>query len=96
MSVVDKLSHPSSKTSYLYQQDMADDPVFAVPEHPKITLLRCKLALLIGPKECPEYDNIKAQRPKALEEPWSPDMTGDIIHVGTYIVSCGWTQCAWH
>lgn len=72
---------------------MADEHILAVPEDPKITLLRCKLALLIGPDECPEYDTIKAQRPQALEEPWSDDMSGPIKHVGTHIEPSGWERC---
>lgn len=74
---------------------MADEHILAVPEDPKITLLRCKLALLIGPDECPEYDTIKAQRPQALEEPWSDDMSGPIKHVGTHIEPSGWERCHW-
>ncbi|KAF6230562.1 hypothetical protein HO173_011099 [Letharia columbiana] len=45
-------------------------------QDPKITLLRSKLALLMGREECPVYDSIKAQHPHALEEPWSEDMSG--------------------
>lgn len=52
-------------------------------QDPKVTLLRRKLALVVGRKECPVYDNVKAEHPNALEEPWSADMSGPYKYVGT-------------
>ena len=53
---------------------------------PKIALLRCKLALVMGREHCPAYDTIKAQHPYALEEPWLVDMSGPHKHVGKHNV----------
>lgn len=58
-------------------------------QDPKITLLRSKLALLMGREECPVYDSIKAQHPHALEEPWSEDMSGPHKRVGRWIAAIG-------
>lgn len=50
---------------------------------PKLELLRAKLALAIGPVEINlAYDEVKAARPNALDEPWSEDMSGPHHHVG--------------
>ncbi|KAF6233148.1 hypothetical protein HO173_008692 [Letharia columbiana] len=49
---------------------------------PKLELLRAKLALAIGPVEINlAYDEVKAARPDALDEPWSKDMSGPHHHV---------------
>lgn len=53
----------------------------AEDQDPKVTLLRRKLALVVGRKECPVYDNVKAEHPNALEEPWSADMSGPYKYV---------------
>lgn len=53
-------------------------------EHPTITLFRHKLALVMGREHCPVYDTIKTQHPHALEEPWSANMSGPYIYVGTH------------
>ena len=50
---------------------------------PKITLLRHKLALVIGEVDCPVYNTIEALHPNALEEPWSATMGGPYKFVGT-------------
>ena len=55
----------------------------AEDQDPKVTLLWCKLALIAGRDCCPIYDDIKAHRPNALEEPWSTDMSAPYKFVGT-------------
>lgn len=50
---------------------------------PQLKLLRAKLALAIGPVEINlAYNEVKAVRPNALDEPWSNDMSGPHKHVG--------------
>lgn len=50
---------------------------------PELELLRAKLSLAIGPIEMNlVYDEIKAARPNALDEPWSNDMSGPHKYVG--------------
>ena len=52
---------------------------------PQFSLLRAKLALAIGPIEVNlAYDEVKAERPGALDEPWSGDMSGGVRYVGMY------------
>ena len=65
------------------QMSTMEDPE---EQDPKITLLRQKLALLIGREDCPVYDTINAQNPRALEEPWSLDMSGPQKYVGKELV----------
>ena len=49
----------------------------------QLELLRAKLALAIGPLDVnPFYSEVKANRPNALDEPWSNDMSGPHKHVG--------------
>lgn len=52
---------------------------------PKVTLLRHKLALLMGQEHCPVYDTIKSQRPNALDEAWSSTMSEPYTLVGTQL-----------
>lgn len=55
---------------------------------PQLELLRAKLALAIGPIECNlAYDEIRATRPNALDEPWSDDMSGPHKYVGKLVAS---------
>ena len=56
---------------------------------PKITLLCHKLALVVGEKDCPVYNTIKAQHPNALEEPWSATMGGPYEFVGPKVIPSG-------
>ena len=57
--------------------------------NPKLILLQHKLALLVGPAECPMYNTISVIHPNALEEPWSSDMSGTEIYVGTQVLPNG-------
>lgn len=52
----------------------------------QLELLRAKLALAIGDLDVNLfYDDIKATRPNALDEPWSSDMSGPHKHIGTLL-----------
>lgn len=56
---------------------------------PQLELLRAKLALAIGDIECNlAYNEIRAARPNALDEPWSNDMSGPHKHIGKLLSSC--------
>ena len=52
---------------------------------PKIILLRSKLALVVGEDECPVYNTIIAEHPRALDEPWSATMKEPYKFVGKEI-----------
>ena len=56
---------------------------------PQLELLRAKLALAIGDIECNlAYYEIRANRPNALDEPWSNDMSEPYKHVGKPLSGC--------
>lgn len=56
---------------------------------PKVTLLRHKLALLIGEEHCPVYNTVKTQHPNALDEAWSSTMSEPYTLVGMYLIPHG-------
>ena len=68
-------------------------PAPAPVSTPQLNLLRAKLALAIGPLDVNlAYHEVKATRPYALNEPWSPDMSEPHKYIGKYFLSplpCG-------
>ena len=59
------------------------DSIMASATSPQLALLRAKLALAIGPVDLNlAYHEVKANRPDALNEPWSTDMSGPHKLVG--------------
>ena len=55
------------------------------PQDPKVILLRQKLAHVAGADHCAYYNTITAQRPDALQVPWSTEMSGTPKPVGTLV-----------
>lgn len=74
---------------HLHLQHQKDETSNMADLDPKITLLRHKLALVIGEEVCPVYNTIKAQHPNALQEPWSATMDGPYKFVGTKVIPSG-------
>lgn len=88
--ILNKPGAPVPRSPKLEPQGIKKEQMSTMADQdPKITLLRSKLALLIGREDCAVYDTIKAQHPHALEEPWSSDMSGHHKHVGTQSVPDG-------
>ena len=89
-NIINKPGGPGPRTSKLYQENMDGKELSNMVDRGlKVSLLRRKLALLVGRENCPVYDTIKAQHPHALEEPWSSDMSGPHQYVGKSTVPDG-------